>query len=77
MSTLRALRAPIHDALLSVDQAAARLTLKPLTIRKWIALKKIGIVRIGSSVRIPESEIMRVLAAGWEPAAKVWREPAR
>lgn len=72
MTAIRALRAPINDVLLSVDQAAARLTLKPWTIRKWVALRKIGVVRIGSSVRIPLNEVERVLAEGWQPPVKLW-----
>jgi len=58
--------------LLTVDQAAAELTLKPKTIRLWIASRRIGHVRIGErAIRIPISEIDRLIEEGTIPAADV------
>lgn len=49
----------------TVRQAAERLTLKESTVYRWIFDKKIGTVRIGTrAVRIPESEIQRILEGG-------------
>jgi excisionase family DNA binding protein len=41
---------------------------KASTWRSDILKKKIAVVRIGRSVRIPESEIKRLLAEGYSPA---------
>lgn len=58
--------------LLTVDEAAAALTLKPKTIRVWIASRRISYVRLGErAIRIPVSEINRLLEEGLVPAAGV------
>jgi excisionase family DNA binding protein len=57
--------------LLTVDEAADALTLKPKTIRAWIASRRIGIVRIGRAIRIPLSEIDRLIEEGTIPAVGV------
>jgi excisionase family DNA binding protein len=53
--------------LLTVPEAAARLTLQVDTIRKWILFRRIGVVRLGRAVRIPESEVLAILTAGYSP----------
>ena len=72
LSALRLHRAPIHDVMLSVNQAAERLGLKVQTVRNWISSRRIGVVRVGGRVSIPESEVLRILAEGWQPPVKVW-----
>jgi excisionase family DNA binding protein len=58
--------------LLTVDQAAIALTLKPKTIRAWIAARRIGYIRIGErAIRIPLSEINRMIEEGTIPASSV------
>jgi excisionase family DNA binding protein len=54
--------------LLTVPQAAEALTLKPKTVRAWIAARRIACVRLGSAVRIPTSEITRLIGDGTIPA---------
>jgi excisionase family DNA binding protein len=54
--------------LLTVPQAAAALALKPKTIRAWIAARRIGCIRLGGAVRIPASEITRLIEDGTIPA---------
>ena len=61
-----------HDRLLVIAEAADRLGLSPLTIYKWISARRIGCVRLGRAVRIPESEIARLIEAGRRPARPVW-----
>jgi excisionase family DNA binding protein len=58
------------DELLTVEEAAARLGLKQVTIRAWILRRRIGFVKLnGRSVRIPAEELSRLVSAGFIPAA--------
>lgn len=51
-----------------VPEAAPRLGLADKTLWAWIGARKIGVHHVGRSVRIPESEIQRILAEGYVPA---------
>lgn len=52
------------DQLRTVREACERLDVAERTMRKWIADRRIAIVRLGGRyVRIPEKEIERVLEA--------------
>ncbi len=51
-----------------VRQAAAELGLSVACVRKWIAERRIGIVRLGRAVRIPQTEIERLIEEGRVPA---------
>lgn len=53
--------------LLTVPEAATRLTVQIGTIRKWVAARRLSHVRIGRLVRIPEAAIAEFLAAGYRP----------
>lgn len=53
--------------LLRVDESADRLGMKVVTIRSWVAKRKIGFVRLGRSIRIPESEISRLISENTVP----------
>lgn len=62
--------------LLSVDQAAAALGVRPATIRKWLFVRKIVAVRLsGKCVRIPTGEVARLIAAHTIPAVPVGYVP--
>ena len=54
--------------LLSVPEAAEALGVQPATIRSWIYRRRVVYVRVGRSVRVPESEIARIITAGTVPA---------
>ena len=54
--------------LFTVEDAFKRTKVKPRTWRAWILQRKIKVVRIGRTVRIPESEIRRLIAEGTTPA---------
>lgn len=56
------------SGLRTVEQAAVDLCVSVHTIRAWIARRKIGCVRLGRAVRIPESEITRLIEQGTVPA---------
>ena len=51
----------------TVDQAARDLNVSVHTIRAWIARRKLGSVRLGRAVRIPASEISRLVENGTIP----------
>lgn len=53
---------------LTVNDAATRLGLSVHTIRAWIAQRRIAHIRLGRAVRIPESEIERLLRDNTVPA---------
>ena len=49
---------------LKVSVAAARLGVSPYTLYAWIAAHRIAHVRYGRTLRIPESEVRRLLREG-------------
>jgi len=51
-----------ESQLVSVEDAAARLGLKPATMRLWSAQRKVASVKLGRRRLIPESEIVRLSA---------------
>ena len=57
-----------ESRLLTVDEVAALLRVRPSCIRRWIGERKIGIVHIGRLVRIPHSEVARIIEVGTRPA---------
>jgi excisionase family DNA binding protein len=52
----------------TVREAAEELGLSVATIRAWIQQRKICYVRLGRAVRIPASEIRRLIERGTVPA---------
>lgn len=46
---------------LSIENAALRISISPWTLRKWVGAKKISYTKIGHRIGIPLSEIERVL----------------
>lgn len=58
----------METQLRTVEQAAAELTISPLTLRSWIHRGRIGVTRIGRCVRVPEHEIRRIVDRGFVPA---------
>jgi excisionase family DNA binding protein len=62
----------------SVEEAARTIGLKPSTIRAWIGARKFGSVHLGRRVMIPMEEIDDLLERGLIPARKqVWSEHIR
>jgi excisionase family DNA binding protein len=55
--------------LLTVRRTAELLALKESTVRRWILFRRIAVVRVGTrAIRIPASEIERLIEAGFVPA---------
>jgi excisionase family DNA binding protein len=55
---------------LTVREAAAALNISMHTVRSWIAMRRIGYVRLGRAIRIPVTECERIIDEGTVPAAE-------
>ena len=56
------------EILLSVPQVAERLGVTVACIRRWIFERKIATVKLGRLIRVPASELDRLVDAGLRPA---------
>ena len=62
------------DNLLTVPEIAQRLAVKESTIRAWLLSRRLCKVRVGRrAVRIPASEVDRIIAEGLIPARREMR----
>lgn len=60
--------------LLTVSEAARRLAMKESTIRAWLLTRRIAKVKLGRrAVRVPLSEIERLIKEGTIPAREIRR----
>jgi excisionase family DNA binding protein len=57
-----------QTALLSVTQFADALGVTPACIRRWILERKITTVKLGRLIRVPASEVERLVNSGLRPA---------
>jgi excisionase family DNA binding protein len=57
-----------NDELLTVFEVAEELNLSVGTVRAWVLSRKLASVRLGRAVRIPQSELARLISAGTSPA---------
>ena len=61
--------------LMTVQETAEALMIKPATVRAWVLRRKINSFRIGRAVRISAEEIERILQDGLRPA-RPWEKCA-
>lgn len=54
--------------LLTVKESAEQLGLSDRTVWAWIYARKLGVVRLGRAVRIPQTAIDELIEAGSVPA---------
>lgn len=54
--------------LLTVPQFSEILGVTPACIRRWILEQKVTTVKLGRLIRIPASEVERLVASGLRPA---------
>lgn len=69
-STTAKSRRPIPERPRTVAEAAEELGLSVHTVRAWVAARRIGHLRLGRAIRIPASEIRRVIDKNTIPAIK-------
>jgi len=56
-------------SLLTVDEFASQLRVTRACVRKWILERRIAIVKVGRLVRLPATELRRVIEEGARPRA--------
>ena len=54
--------------LLSVPQFASVLGVTPACVRRWVLEQRICVIKLGRLVRIPQSELDRLITVGMRPA---------
>lgn len=59
-----------EDRLLTVDEAATMLGLKPSTLYQWAYQRRIPIVKVGRALRFKLSELRATISAGERPALR-------
>jgi excisionase family DNA binding protein len=59
-----------EKSLMSVGQFAEVLNVTPACIRRWILLRRIATIKLGRLIRIPSSEVERLVEAGHRPASR-------
>jgi excisionase family DNA binding protein len=58
-----------EERLLRVEEFARRLEIKDSTARAWLLARRVSKVRVGRrSIRVPESEVTRIIREGFVPA---------
>jgi excisionase family DNA binding protein len=57
-----------NPRLLTISEFAASLRVKPSCVRRWIGESKITFVHVGRLVRIPATEVERIISLGMHPA---------
>ena len=56
--------------LLKVAEAAAELNVSIHTARAWVGQRRLASVRLGRAVRVPRSEVLRLIEQGTVPARR-------
>jgi excisionase family DNA binding protein len=56
-----------ENDLLTIEDFAAVLRVKPSCIRRWALERRITTVKVGRLVRIPSSEVGRIVRSGLRP----------
>jgi excisionase family DNA binding protein len=59
--------ATTNRELLRVPEFSRELVIQDATTRAWILTRRIDVVRVGRSIRIPRSEVTRILEEGFTP----------
>ena len=54
----------MQNELLTIDEFAAALQVTRSCVRRWVGERKITTVKVGRLVRIPESELARIVSVG-------------
>jgi len=58
-----------QNPLLTVDEFAGQLRVTRACVRRWILQRRVSVVKVGRLVRLPASEIRRIIDEGSRPRA--------
>jgi excisionase family DNA binding protein len=58
----------IDQEYLTPSELAKLIRFSEIGVRRWIATRRIGVVRLGRRVLIPRSELQRLVDLGYTPA---------
>jgi excisionase family DNA binding protein len=61
----------MSDQLLTISEFANALRVKDSCVRRWVGQRKVATVHVGRLLRIPRSEVDRIISQGTTPAVKV------
>lgn len=50
------------------EEVAEKLGIKVSTVRRWIFDRRLSVIKLGRSVRIPATEVDRIIRTGIRPA---------
>ena len=59
---------PATGKLLSVPEVAEALSIRPATVRAWLARRRLPVVHCGRAVRIPAAAVEKFIAENTIPA---------
>jgi excisionase family DNA binding protein len=59
--------------MLSIAEFSKAVNLKECTIRAWVNGRKLTVIRLGRRIRIPETELTRLIAENTVPAKRQGR----
>lgn len=63
-------RSVAKERLKTIREVAEELGLAMVTVRTWLAQRRLEYVKLGRCVRIPQSEVERIVAQGTVPARR-------
>ena len=68
-------RLPVHPDLLSVPHVAERLSVTEAAVRKWLAQRRLPVVKVGRLSRIPCSVVALIVERGLPEPGTYPRKP--
>jgi excisionase family DNA binding protein len=58
----------MHTTLLNVQEFAQALGVTKACVRRWILERRIASIKVGRLVKLPQSEVQRIIDSGWRAA---------
>jgi excisionase family DNA binding protein len=52
---------------ITIDEMAQQLRVRPRTVRRWVTLRQVEFVKAGRGIRIPQTEVHRIVQEGTVP----------
>jgi excisionase family DNA binding protein len=58
----------MHTTLMNVQEFAQALGVTKACVRRWILERRIASIKVGRLVKLPQSEVQRLIDSGWRAA---------